>query len=204
MISTATPSRRPSSRPRSTATPRNSPVAGSFAVSRKLPRLMPTRSLPVGASSERMAGVHSVIAVTCDVEILTWSIRHQSAFRCHPLARRKMQRGPDITDFQTGPRQSHGCYSLRGPDKLCKRSGATGASGEDRHVGICLSIPAAMRTPAKFVQSPTQVRSRRVSAVMSASKDKMLPGQRQALSITGVYLLISGVWVYVSNYLQIG
>src|SRR5512146_1179987 len=68
MISTGTPSRRPSSRPRSTATPRYSPVAGSVAVSRKFPRLMPTRSLPAGASSDSTAGVHSVIAITHDVE----------------------------------------------------------------------------------------------------------------------------------------
>lgn len=39
---------------------------------------------------------------------------------------------------------------------------------------------------------------------MNAIKDKMLPGQRQALSITGIYLLISGIWVYVSNYLLFG
>lgn len=40
--------------------------------------------------------------------------------------------------------------------------------------------------------------------VISAIKDKLFAGQRQALSITGVYLLISGIWVYVSNYLLFG
>lgn len=39
---------------------------------------------------------------------------------------------------------------------------------------------------------------------MSAIKDKMFAGRHQALSITVVYLLISGIWVYVSNYLLFG
>jgi len=39
---------------------------------------------------------------------------------------------------------------------------------------------------------------------MSAIKGKMFSGRHQALSITGVYLLVSGIWVYVSNYLLFG
>lgn len=39
---------------------------------------------------------------------------------------------------------------------------------------------------------------------MSVIKDKLFSGQRQALSITVVYLAISGVWIYVSNYLLFG
>lgn len=39
---------------------------------------------------------------------------------------------------------------------------------------------------------------------MSAFKGKMFPGQHQALSITVLYLLVSGIWIYVSNYLLFG
>ena len=39
---------------------------------------------------------------------------------------------------------------------------------------------------------------------MTAIKDKIFSGRHQALSITAVYLLISGIWVYVSNYLLFG
>ena len=39
---------------------------------------------------------------------------------------------------------------------------------------------------------------------MSAIKDKIFSGRHQALAITGIYLLISGIWVYVSNYLLFG
>ena len=39
---------------------------------------------------------------------------------------------------------------------------------------------------------------------MSAFKDKMFLGQHQAISISAIYLLISSLWVYVSNYLLFG
>ena len=39
---------------------------------------------------------------------------------------------------------------------------------------------------------------------MSAIKGNIFAGRHQALSITAVYLLISGIWVYVSNYLLFG
>jgi signal transduction histidine kinase len=39
---------------------------------------------------------------------------------------------------------------------------------------------------------------------MSAFKDKLFPGRHQAISISAIYLLISGIWVYVSNYLLFG
>jgi signal transduction histidine kinase len=39
---------------------------------------------------------------------------------------------------------------------------------------------------------------------MSAFKDKMFLGQHQAFSISVIYLLISGIWIYVSNYLLFG
>lgn len=39
---------------------------------------------------------------------------------------------------------------------------------------------------------------------MSAFKGKIFLGQRQAISISVIYLLISGIWVYVSNYLLFG
>ncbi len=39
---------------------------------------------------------------------------------------------------------------------------------------------------------------------MSVIKDKLFSGQHHALSITVVYVLISGIWVYVSNYLLFG
>src|SRR5206468_3527444 len=55
--STGTPSRRPSSRARSGATPRGSARGDPAVTRRKLPWLSPTRSLPVGASSDRNAGV---------------------------------------------------------------------------------------------------------------------------------------------------
>lgn len=39
---------------------------------------------------------------------------------------------------------------------------------------------------------------------MSAFKDKIFLGQHQAISISLIYLLISGIWIYVSNYLLFG
>jgi signal transduction histidine kinase len=39
---------------------------------------------------------------------------------------------------------------------------------------------------------------------MSAFKGKMFLGQHQAFSISVIYLLISGIWIYVSNYLLFG
>ena len=60
MNSTGTPSRRASSRARSGATPRGSVAEEPGVTSRKLPWLSPTRSLPLGASSDRTAGVISV------------------------------------------------------------------------------------------------------------------------------------------------
>jgi signal transduction histidine kinase len=39
---------------------------------------------------------------------------------------------------------------------------------------------------------------------MSAFKSKIFLGQRQAITISVIYLLISGIWVYVSNYLLFG
>ena len=39
---------------------------------------------------------------------------------------------------------------------------------------------------------------------MSAFKDKMFLGRRQAVVISVIYLLISGIWIYVSNYLLFG
>ena len=61
-ISTATFNRRPSSFARSKAIPFGLPVAGSLAARRLLPKLIPARSLPVGARSERAAGA------TCNVD----------------------------------------------------------------------------------------------------------------------------------------
>src|SRR4029450_5299007 len=60
MNSTGAPTRRASSRPRSDATPRGSVADEPGGTSRKLPWLSPIRSLPVGASSDRTAGVISV------------------------------------------------------------------------------------------------------------------------------------------------
>lgn len=39
---------------------------------------------------------------------------------------------------------------------------------------------------------------------MSAIKEKIFLGQHQAIAISAIYLLISGVWIYVSNYLLFG
>ena len=39
---------------------------------------------------------------------------------------------------------------------------------------------------------------------MGAFKDKIFLGQHQAISISVIYLLISGIWTYVSNYLLFG
>jgi signal transduction histidine kinase len=39
---------------------------------------------------------------------------------------------------------------------------------------------------------------------MSAFKDNIFPRQHQAISISVIYLLISGIWIYVSNYLLFG
>ena len=61
--STATPSRRASSRAKSPDTPRASPVAGSFWASTGLPKLIATRSLPVGARSlTTLEGAFSAMA----------------------------------------------------------------------------------------------------------------------------------------------
>src|SRR6187399_1341783 len=55
--STGASSRRPSSRAILTAMPRGLPVAGSRVAITPLPRLMPARSLPVGARSARAVAV---------------------------------------------------------------------------------------------------------------------------------------------------
>src|SRR4029453_5218122 len=62
-IVTGTPRRLPMSCIRSTATPRDSPVAGSFLARMLLPKLRAARSVPVGARSARIAGVASAMAL---------------------------------------------------------------------------------------------------------------------------------------------
>ena len=39
---------------------------------------------------------------------------------------------------------------------------------------------------------------------MNTIKDKIFSGRHHALLITGIYLLTSGIWVYVSNYILFG
>src|SRR3989304_401792 len=57
-----TPRRLPSSAARSSAIPLGARVTGSLAVSRLLPKLMPTRSLPFGARSARAAETSVMVA----------------------------------------------------------------------------------------------------------------------------------------------
>src|SRR5947208_1446065 len=71
-MATGTPSRWPSSRPRSAARPHGSPVTGSVAVSRKLLILRAIRSVPVGARATRASDVLSVMAVSCEVDVAAW------------------------------------------------------------------------------------------------------------------------------------
>src|SRR5258706_10423916 len=65
--STGTPRRLPSSSPRSAARPLGLPVAASVAVRRLLLMLRPTRSLPVGASSDTTAGETWLMTVTFSI-----------------------------------------------------------------------------------------------------------------------------------------
>src|SRR5207248_5632649 len=64
----ATPRRRASSRASSGPTPRGSPPAGSFCAMTGLPKLIPARSTPVGANSERRQSGAGDERIAMDVE----------------------------------------------------------------------------------------------------------------------------------------
>src|SRR5262249_5502366 len=99
--STSTPSRLPSSRPRSTAMPVYS-VSECLVTSRKLPKLIPTRSLPVGVSSDFAAGGGVITRGDSTRALLDLQVRrlddlsHALDLRAHHLAEFLRRVGRDL------------------------------------------------------------------------------------------------------------